>query len=419
MKKYGRDNRPYIRPVKRVELSETNVKIRMIAIVVLLAIAVTAIGTGLMSVLKTEPGWQLVQANSQKANCGSDFVLQYDFSLDGGDASAKYRQLEILYSQAVEEAFLIFSADVEDAACANAAFLNAHLNEIVTVHEALYEALSLVVQYNDRHVFTAPAAVEYNRVFLSEGDAEAMQYDPAHNAETARWLQDLAIFVSDEGHIGLDILDNNQVRLNVSEEYLAFGEEYGIEIYLDFGWMTNAFRADYLADALKDAGFTNGYLASYDGFTRNLDTRGNSYSVNLFARNGNDINLPAQLDYNRPVSIVALRDYPMTQEDRWHYYGYENGDIVTAFVDPVDCRSKCAISDLVCYSYDLGCAEVLMQSAKTFTADAFLEENLAQLTQEGIWSIWSQGLTLMYNEKEAAVTALQNNGDAYSIINVS
>ena len=86
--------------------------------------------------------------------------------------------------------------------------------------------------------------------------------------------------------------------------------------------MKNAFIADYLADTLEAEGFTSGYLSSYDGFTRNLDRRRNEYAFNLFDRQGSDVNLPAKMRYTAPLSIVFLRDYPMGEQDKWHYYAF-------------------------------------------------------------------------------------------------
>ena len=72
------------------------------------------------------------------------------------------------------------------------------------------------------------------------------------------------------------------------------------------------------------------------GFTRNLDVSGNSYSFNLFDRQNSDIYLPAVMQYKAPMSIVYLRNYPMSSQDRWHYYSFTNGRIVTACIDPAD-----------------------------------------------------------------------------------
>lgn len=415
MKKYGRDNRPYVKPVTRIELNESNTRLRWILAVVLLCIAVVAIAIGLMSALDVEPGWQTVTVSSDQPNCSGDFTLLYDFRDSGGGAAAQLRQLTNLYTQATEEAYRTFTPDLLEEGLHNIAYLNAHINETVTVEEALYQALTLVKAYGDRHVFLAPAMVEYNRVFRSESDAEAALYDPAGNAETARYLQELAQFAGDPAQISLELQENCQVQLKVSPEYLAFAEENGIEVFLDFGWMTNAFIADYLAEVLTGSGYTKGYLASFDGFTRNLDGRGEEYTFNVFHREGMDIYLPARMHYAQPTSIVFLRDYPMVEKDKWRYYGFASGEIVTSLLDPVDCRSKSALGELVSYSTETGCAEILVQTAPVFIADDFAAEALKTLAESNVYSIWCEGTVIKYNDADLQLELLtEEAGSHYS-----
>ena len=74
MKNKGRDNRPRLKPVKKIELSEKNIKMRWILIGILLTIAIVAFGIGIYSFLNTEPGWNEVKVNEKSANCSSDFI---------------------------------------------------------------------------------------------------------------------------------------------------------------------------------------------------------------------------------------------------------------------------------------------------------------------------------------------------------
>lgn len=412
MSKNARDRRPNVKPVTRIELSESNTKLRWILIVVLLSIAVVSIVVGLMSLLNTEPGWQAVEVSSDQANCGSDFSLMYDFSEAGSAATAQYKQLTSLYSEAAVNGYRIFTPDVLEEGLYNVAYLNAHINETVTVDETLYRALELVLEYGDRHVFTAPAMMEYNRVFLCENDAEAAIYDPARNPEMVEWLAELAAYVNDPEMISLEVLGENRVRLNVADAYLTFAEENEIEIFLDFSWMTNAFLADYLADVLIQNGYTNGYLASYDGFTRNLDDRGQTYAVNIFDIQEQVIYMPTRMYYSRPMSIVFLRNYPMDELDRWHYFAFESGEVVTAFLDPTDCMSRSATDNLVSYSTEYSCAEILLQTAPLFIVETFDTNSVNALTESGIYSIWFEDWTQKYNDASIVLEANEDGGAA-------
>lgn len=416
MGKTGRNYRPYEEPVTRIVLSGQNLKLRRILVIVLLAVGMAAIGYGITSALSTEPGWQKVEASSAQPGCSGDFVLMYDFSEAGNGATAQHKRLTSIYTEASERAFRIFSPDVLEDGLGNVAYLNAHVNETVVVEEALYRALALVEAYSARHVFLAPATAEYYNVFFSESDEQAAMYDPAGNADTAAWLEELSHYVRDPEEISLELLGDNQVRLKVSDGYLRFAQEWGIETFLDFGWMTNAFLADYLADALADNGFTCGYLSSYDGFVRNLDVRGQTYLLNFFDRQGLKIYTPAQMCYTAPASIVFLRDYPMAEEEQWRYYVYSSGETVTTFLDPADCMSKCSVDSLMVYGTDLGCAEIVLQAAPVFIADDLREERLSDLARKGMYAIWCDGEVLKYNDAALSIELLTDKeGKRYTL----
>lgn len=406
---------PYVKPVKRVEVSDEHTTLRMVLIVALLALGATALVIGLFGLLNTEPGWQTIEVTTKEANCSQDFTLNYDFSDSGSAATAQHKQLIALYTEAAENAFRIFSPHVGEEGMLNLQYLNAHPNETVSVDPALFDALSLIHRFGNRSVYLAPVYVEYNRIFLCENESDAAAFDPGQNEELVEYIRQVSAFANDPRMIDLEILEENRVRLHVSDAYLAFAREYEIESFLDFGWMKNAFITDYLADVLVQNGFTSGYLVSYDGFTRNLDTRGNTYSFNIFDRVGDAVNLPAVMEYDRPVSIVFLRNYPMVDLDRWHYFSFSGGRIVTSFIDPADGMSKSSIDSLVGYSYETGCAEMLMRMAPLFVSDAFSADGLHRLSEDRIHSIWCDDWTLCHTEEALKITLQPQKDTAYTV----
>lgn len=406
MGKHARDKRPNLRPVTRVELSEQNIKLRWIAIALLLTVAVVSIGYGIYTALNVEPGWQEVEVSTREASCAGDFVFQYDFSQAGGSASAAYKQLTNIYTEAAVRAHKLFSSQVTEAGLKNLAWLNAHVNEPVTVEEELYEALSSLAWYGSRQPFLAPAVEEYNRVFLCENEEEAVRYAPTRDEEPRQWLAELGRYVSDPEMIRLELIGEDQVQLTVSQEYLDFAREHEIGILFDLGWMKNAFVVDYLASLLTESGFVHGYLASFDGFTRNLDDRGTSYSFNIFDRKEAGVNLPAVMTYNRPLAMVSLRSYPMSEQDRWHYYAFSDGEILSVMLDPETGLPQASAENLVCYG-GFTCAEILLRAEKVFVAAEFDADALMAMADEGIYSVWFEDWKLCYNEE--ALSLLRND----------
>lgn len=409
MSKHARDRRPYIKPVTRLELSESNIKLRWIAIAVLLAIAVVSIGYGFYSLVSTEPGWQEITVASDEVNCSADFKFLYDYGAEGGNPTAQAKKLEALYSQLTVSACKLFSPYV--AGTDNLYAINAAVNEVITVAPELYDALALISGSGSRHAFMGPAKALYEPVFLSASDAEAALYDPMKDPERQALVRETAAFCADPEMVSLELLGGSQVRLRVSDAYLAFAEENDIEVFLDLDWMTNAFVIDYMADALAAEGFTCGYLVSYDGFTRNLYGREMFFSQNIYHCVDNTVYLPASLAYYGPMSLVSLRSYPLSEQDRWHYYAYEDGSITTVYLDPSDGLSKASIDGITAYSRDAGCAEIVLKLAPVFTAEVFDAGNLELLAHQGIHSVRCIGNSILCTEKTAPFEILDAGYD--------
>ena len=79
-----------MRPVLKVELSEKNKKLKVIAIVCFLAIALIAFGIGMFRLLSKDPGWQEISVNvSDNKTCAQEFTLQYHLGASGISATAE------------------------------------------------------------------------------------------------------------------------------------------------------------------------------------------------------------------------------------------------------------------------------------------------------------------------------------------
>lgn len=386
------------------ELSDTNRTVRWVLIILLLVVAAVALTVGLMGALKTPAGWQTVEGNTTGLNCGEEFVLNYEFGAGEHSATAENKQLQQLYGKTLEDAWKLFFNEAGETDLQGLFSVNSHPNEEITVDARLYKALAQMVESGSRALYLAPVYAEYDRVFYSQTDGEARENDPGLNQEQRAYVQLLADRAGDSEMIELQLLGENRVLLKVSEDYLTFAEEQEIRWLIDFGWLRNAFIADFIADALTENGFTNGYIASVDGFTRNLDLRDNTYRQNLFNLSAEGIDLAGVMDYTGPKSLVFLRSYPMYDLSFHRYYCYEDGRIVTAMVDPADGMSKSATANLVSYSDSLGCGRLALAVMPVYVADALSEDALNGLTRQGIYSVWFEGTHLLHNQPELSVS---------------
>lgn len=399
---------------KEVEVEVKNTKARGILALVFLVIGVVALAIGVKSCAGGDPGWREIKSTSGQMNCSSDFVLQYFFPDDDTDLIELNGNVTRIYTESTDKAYKLFYVDAP-AGNGGLRDVNDSPNQAVTVDSRLYAAFEQIVAAGDRQIYLAPVLVEYRRVFQAEAEVIAKEKDPAQNPELMPYIQELTAFANDPAQIDLQLLGNNQVKLYVSQEYLDFAAEYELDAYLDFGWLCNAFISDYIAQDLIDGGCTKGYLSSYDGYTRILDSTDEIYGLNIFDRNGNDIYIPAVMHYTGPASMVFMRNYPLSQQDKWSYYVFSDGKTVNTMLDPADGVCKNSTDNILALSHSSGCAEVALKLSPVYIAQQLDEQALLDLQAQDISCVWFEGNTLKYTG-QLDVTLHEDEGvPAYSI----
>ncbi len=406
---------PRPKPVEKIELSEKHTKLRLALTILFLVVGITALTYGVSSFFGADPGWDEIQSSAAGTNCGADFTFLYHLGSGGVSAAAEKRAVTALYSDGTEQAYRLFTADieVEDAEgekLRNVAYINSHPNEEIQVDEALYKAFSLIGEYGDRSLYLAPVYARYGDLFTCSDDSQTVDFDPYVNPEVAAEYKEAAAYANDRDAVDLELLGGNRVRLKVSGEYAAWAEENGVSRFIDFFWMKNAFIADYLADRLAEGGYVRGCLVSYDGFIRNLDGSGESYSIPVYDRVGQTVYPAAVMQYTGPAGMVYLRDYGMNEADRQRFYRYENGEIRTSYLDAADGLCKSARSDLICYGREQSCARILLEMIPVYVADSFREEAVSALEEKGIFSVYCQDGKVLYNGADVSFNSLYQEG---------
>lgn len=405
MGRYARNNprrAPQVRPVEKIELSEKHSKRRFYLTILFLVIGAIALVHALLVYLSKDSGWIEIRANStQELNVSEDFVFLYELGAGEQSATAENKALAIIYSDICEQAYMMFSADSAYVELNNVYSINHNPNQVITVEDGLYHALETVQQHSDRKIYLGPVYAAYDDIFFCQEDAQAAEFDPYQNAETAAYYAETAVFAQDPSAVNIELLGENQVRLKVSDEYLSYAEANGITDFIDFSWMKNAFIADFIAQTLIEKGYTHGSISSYDGFVRNLDDRGTSYSFGIYHRDGNFVDQTAVMDYVGPMSIVCMRNYMMSEKDQAHYYEYDGGEIRTFYLDITDGKCYSAINELVCYSKNAGCADVLLQVSPLYITEEWDPDAVNALADTGIDSVYvNDGKVICTSETE-------------------
>ena len=396
---------PHPKPVERIELNQEHVGPRLLAACVLLVIGAGLLAYSFMRWLSpVGEEWITVEASSSEgAGCGSEFNFIYHPGSGELSYSADRKAVTTVYSQLCRDAFELFHEKEAFEGVNNVYAINRHPNEILEVEDGLYKALALVEQSGSRAIYLGPVYSRYDDLFFCEDDSQLVDFDPRLNADVAEEYREITRFAGDPDAIRVELLGEGKIRLYVSEEYLTYARQEEIETFIDFAWMRNAFIADFMAEALIEKGYTYGVLSSYDGFTRNLDARGTDYTYPLYHRQGETILSPAELHYSGPMSLVRMRDYPLSGLDLQQYYTLQTGEIRTLYLDTADALCKSAIDTLVCYSREKGCAQLLLEMIPVYIADGFQEEAVAALAGDGIQSIYCRDGVVRYTDPAAVL----------------
>ena len=384
------------RPVMRVELSEQNKRLRIIAAIALLVIGAVGITLGITRALKQDTGWQHVQLTTQERSCVDNFVLQYNFAGTGAQATAVNQKLQMAYGEAAVKAYQLFTPDEEFEGVNNICYLNSHPNTEVTVDPVLYDAFSKLE--GTRYLYLGPAYAHYSELIYNAGEEYAPTLDPANNQDIADQLAGVAAYAADPQAVNLELLGDNQVKLVVSEEYLAYLQAWELELrFIDFAYMTNAFIIDFLADTLIAQGLVDACLTSNDGYTRNLYSK-ETFNFNIFDLEGRNLYPAGVMQYRGPISMVYLKNYPTAASDS-NYREVDDDHFVHLMVDPVDGMYRTATENLVSYQYDGGCVDVMLKMLPGFVGSDF---SLPQ----GVFSVWCEGNRIQYNDPQISFVKL-------------
>ena len=402
---------PNVKPVEKIELSEKNVGLRLVLIAILLMIGAGALAYGVNALFTVESGWHEIQADSgAELNNANEFVFMYELGVGEKSATVEKKALTSLYTDAVVNAYRLFASGEEFENVNNLSYINRHPNEVITVDPALYHAFEIIQNAHNRAIYMAPVYRQYDDIFTCSDDSQLIDFDPYRSEEVAFYYKEIAAYANDVEAINLELLGDSQIRLYVSSDYLKYAEENYITDFIDFFWMKNAFIVDYLADTLIEKGYTSGTISSFDGFTRNLDTRQTSYSLSVYDYVDGRAYQAASMEYNGARSIVYLRNYMMNSPDTQYYYQMENGQTRTPYLDVRDGLCKSAIDSLYAYSTEISCGEILMQVMPIYIADTLDTTKIKGLSEQNVYFVYCEDQTIYYNESGLKLTYLFDHG---------
>ena len=368
MKREARDFRETApKPVKRIPLEIKNPRLRLLLVILALAVAAGAFWYAFRQLVTVEPGWTLLEADGAVGlNVSADFRLQLELGAGSETPLAERKRLTTVYSNAAREAYTRYTTQEYVSGVIGMWYINHHPGEAVRVDDKLYRALQKSVSAGN-WLYLGPVYEVWDSVWFSREDREAAAADPRKDDEFAAYVAEVTGMIR-SGEIRLELREDQEVCLVISDAYRAFGEENGITRWIDFGWQKNAFIIDDLAEALTASGWTRAVLSSKDGFIRCLDDRG-SFTLNMYADTAAGVRQIAQMDYSGPAALLML--LPAPGGDRSYSYRYQDGTLRTAWISAGDGLDVRPVDGLAAYAEEGGCAGLLCRYLDLLTrADA-------------------------------------------------
>lgn len=398
-------NRTPIRPkpVERIELSTKHVGLRAAAAVIFLVVGASALAYAFVNFLNGERGWRKIEVSTGAITCADEFVFMYDVG-SSGSVHAENRALLNLYSELSKSAYEIFNAEVEIENINNLWYINHHPNEEIEVDKWLYSAIEKTVDSGSRYIYLGPAYSIYDSLYYMTSPDYAKDYDPSLNPELAVLYQQISDFAKSEDNISLELLGDNKIKLNVSEEYLEFAEDNALDRFIDFYWMKNAYICDYLAERISSSGYTHGVISSYDGFARCLSKTDETFEHVIFCEYEGHIQSAAVMEYTGPKSIVCLRDYSSVGE---------GGGSYAPFLSLSDGKPLSAIEELMGYSDEKGCFDIALELAEIYIAEKLDKTAVSALSENGIETVYCQGNRVICSDPNIRLTNVLSGDEEY------
>ncbi len=360
-------NRPKPEKIENVTVDHDHILRRAILTLIFVAIAIASFSYAIWLLNNADSGWTVIKVDSSSdVNLGDEFTLEYNLGQSGVSSTAEKKVLTPIYSTAMVNYYRLFNANNICKDVNNLYYISCNPETEIEIDEDLYYVFDKLKEYDNRAIYLGPALTYYTAIFNSSSDSEASVYDPSKDPEILAYVSKVAEYAADPDSIDIELIGDNKIILHISDEYKAFCEENEVTELLNLGWLRNAFVVDLTAAKLKEAGMTNGYLSSNDGYTVNLSSD-TDFTLSIYDVAGDKIVPVSEYPYKGHRNIVWLKNFLATKEDIGNFYMYQNGTEVSYYIGS-DGTSATGTTSLYLYSDvdDSTCADMVLSAYDIF-----------------------------------------------------
>ncbi|MBR1867873.1 MAG: hypothetical protein IJ800_04770 [Clostridia bacterium] len=392
----GDKNAKTPKPVKKIEIDESKIKLRTVLFIVAIIVAVAAFGFGLYSLLNRSAGWTKIEVEGGGVNASLDLSFYYDVGKDGNDANTEYRAITALYGDLCVRYYQLFDEYAQIEGLRNLNYINRHPNEIVEIDEELYSAIKFFTETGGRAIYSFPAFEYTEQIFIEGEETLRGEFDYVISENAEEYISELYGFFRSDGSVSFEFYDDNKIKLYVSPEYLQFLAERQITNVVGWGRYKNAFLVDRISDELSKRGFIYGIISSYDGYTRVLGETDEKYDLTIYDAQKEGVSAVGSMEYSAAFSIVYFRDFPLVGKDYNRIRVYSDGRRAHDYID--DCGFyKSSVPLFLAFSEGKSCAEIAIRATNAYVSDKISESALYGLQIEGIGYAYMDGKYLHFS----------------------
>ncbi len=383
------------KPVEKIELNEKHTKRNVIILIIVSIIGIAAFIFAFYKIANKDKGWTIITANTEKyPQADADFTFNY-FVNSTGD----YQNVIAKYSEYINFAKSEISNDYDQDN--NIRYINKNPNKDIVVSDYLYNSLKDIKDFNN-YLYLEPVLTYYETLIESMSTLYDSKNDPMTNTEIKEIINNLLPYINDRTKVELKLLDNNTVNLFVSDDYLKYLSDNGIENIISFTWLENAYVIDYVANSLADAGFKKGVIRTYDGYNRSIDDKAFTYKYTLFDTINKSSGEIGHFLYNGGTSLVNLKNFIVYSKDSNFLRVMSDGTTRSYYLDETTGTCKSSTRYLIGYNSD-SCVNVAKTLAKIYIADTF-DKTLIENNRDNMNFVWYEDKNIMHTEKNIELT---------------
>lgn len=331
MKKNKEKKAPLLDGSEKPIFSDRKNVLRLIGFLIAFTIAVSAITIGVVQIGKKDPGLYVVEtdADGNLPFYASGIRLQYDFTGSSSEIKTKMNAVKAAYSTALKRSYQWFDAKNTYPESPNLASISQNAGQAVKLQEPFFRILQDALEKTERGegytIFAAPL-ISFGTGILYATDPASV--DPLVIAENAALLQEMErIIREDPGELILNEAELT-ATLNLSAAYASFLEEYEMtEGVLHLGTLADAYRLQYVAQALEESGFTKGFLTTDSGISLLLSGYTNEqakYCLYSLSQEGK-VEVSATKTATAASASCNFRIFAFSQ-DELSFYTVKNGE---------------------------------------------------------------------------------------------